>query len=199
MRNLFLIIFVIIFQNFATSQNLKNTKWCAYNIELDSFSFKFLEDSIEASVDFISVVLSWYKTNKDTIWIIDNPDEGCMDGVLGSYIYKVEDKKLYFKLIDDVCEERRTILDSLIMYLKEPSKTINFDSKQTFFYPNPNSTGVFFTNKDVDIYSFEIYNQFGQNQTIKREVNGIDISLLPKGIYFCKHKLSSIREILIYR
>lgn len=90
-------------------------------------------------------------------------------------------------VIDDT-ENIDFFIDSLSINIIGYGSIDDFSSKRFTFYPNPSKSFINLSAKE-NIDTVDLYNSFGQkvkHQTINNLSSQLDISDLPKGIYFMR-------------
>jgi hypothetical protein len=109
---------VIIFSAFINADNpLKNTKWTG---EGGFVIFFTASDSVKLLADDQLITTAQYKV-KDSLLIwrdITVSDATCDTSIRGTYIYRIKEDVLTFRIVSDRCEDRANVLQTLVLLKK---------------------------------------------------------------------------------
>lgn len=106
---------ILILSFIPTQDNpLRNTKWEAPNGLVLYFT---ASDTVKMILDNKLIAAAQYKV-KDSLVIwrdFIKSDATCDTAIRGTYLYKIRDSLLSFKVLSDRCEERADIMQTLVL------------------------------------------------------------------------------------
>jgi hypothetical protein len=112
---IFLVIAAVIisFSFVKTADPLKNTKWRNEDLLIHFTA----SDTVKLFVDDKLVASALYKVKDSVLTWRDYvvSDASCDTSIRGSYIYTIKEDVLTFRLVNDKCEERANILQTLML------------------------------------------------------------------------------------
>ncbi len=108
---------VIVFLSFVSAQTnnpLRNTKWEAPNGLVIQFTSS---DTVKMIMANQLLNAAQYKVRDSLVIWRDfiKSDATCDTSIRGTYLYKIRDSLLSFKVLSDRCEERADIMQTLVL------------------------------------------------------------------------------------
>jgi len=156
-------------------QSLNETRWKT-NFNNSDVIVEFTVDSLNLIIGNEQLDISTFSTNQDTLILIDHPESGCTDSIIGIYLFKIINDSMFVDLVSDNCQNRISFFDD-----REFSKCVlsGLDDvliEKPSVYPNPNYSSLYFIkNENSLVYRYEVYNSVGDNIKNGKTVDAVNL------------------------
>jgi hypothetical protein len=173
-----------------SSQTLINTKWVVTDPTQEiTYYYHFTTDTIFVSEDNVTFTpQSKFTSDKSTITMHDVTGVMCATNITGYYSYYLGTNNVTFALTSDNCINRVFIMTTY-NWSKMPAGIQTVEPVSFSVSPNP-STGIFTvklnSGRPAKILVYNLTGETVFSTKIKSLETNIDLSSLPKGIYFLR-------------